>query len=132
MRPRFELLEPALIDRVVDEALELLVSPGVKVEEPEAIRVLTGAGATADGNRVSIPEAMVRRALDTVPHAFDLYTRGGVPAVRYGSGAVHFDPGSSGVAVLDPDTLEELEARSHGGLRLVGGGARPGRRSGAR
>jgi trimethylamine--corrinoid protein Co-methyltransferase len=110
MRPRFELLDPALIDRVVDESLELLDSPGVKVEEPEAIRILVGAGATADGSRVSIPEAMVRRALDTVPHAFDLYNRAGAPAVRYGSGAVHFDPGSSGVAVLDPDTLEARQS----------------------
>ncbi len=106
MRPRFELLEPALIDRVVDEALSLLASPGVKVEEPEAIRLLVGAGASADGARVSIPEPMVRRALDTVPHAFDLYDRSGRPSVRYGSGAVHFDPGSSGVSVLDPETLE--------------------------
>ena len=32
MRPRFELLEPALIDRVVDEALALLAKPGIKVE----------------------------------------------------------------------------------------------------
>jgi len=119
MRPRFELLEPALINRVVDEALELLSSPGIKVEEPEAIRVLTGAGATADGNRVSIPEAMVRTALDTVPRAFDLYTRGGVPAVRYGSGAVHFDPGSSGVAVLDPDTLEERGSMAADLARIV-------------
>ena len=106
MRPRFELLEPALIDRVVDEALALLASPGIKVEEPEAIRLLVGAGASAEGNRVSIPDALVHRALDTVPHAFDLYDRAGNPAVRYGSGAVHFDPGSSGVSVLDPDTLE--------------------------
>ncbi len=110
MRPRFELLEPALIDRVVDEALALLAVPGVKVEEPEAVRVLTGAGGTADGNRVHIPDAMVQRALDTVPHAFDLYARDGTPAVRYGSGAVHFDPGSSGVAVLDPDTLETRQS----------------------
>ena len=29
MRPRFELLEPALIDRIVDEALQLLMEPGI-------------------------------------------------------------------------------------------------------
>ncbi|HEY4753161.1 MAG TPA: trimethylamine methyltransferase family protein, partial [Candidatus Limnocylindrales bacterium] len=110
MRPRFELLDQALIDRVVHEALALLSSPGVKVEEPEAIRILAAAGGTADGNRVAISEAMVHRALDTVPHAFDLYNRAGEPAVRYGSGAVHFDPGSSGVAVLDPDTLEARQS----------------------
>ncbi len=104
MRPRFELLDPALIDRVVNEALELLVTPGIKVEEPEAIALLVANGATADGIRVSIPEAMVRRALDTVPHSFSLYNRAGEPVVGYGSGRVHFDPGSSGVAVLDPET----------------------------
>jgi len=49
MRPRFELLDPALIDRVVNEALELLVTPGIKVEEPEAIELLVANGATADG-----------------------------------------------------------------------------------
>lgn len=110
MRPRFELLDQALIDRVVDEALALLASPGVKVEEPEAIRVLADAGGTVDGNRVSISEAMVRKALDSVPHAFDVYDRSGRAAVRYGSGAVHFDPGSSGVAYLDPDTLEARQS----------------------
>ena len=66
MRPRFEILDRELIERIVDEALALLRSPGIKVEEPEAIRVLVAGGATADGERVSIPEAMVRRALDTV------------------------------------------------------------------
>ncbi|MEI7745754.1 MAG: trimethylamine methyltransferase family protein, partial [Chloroflexota bacterium] len=104
MRPRFELLEPALIERVVAEALQLMIKPGIKVEEAEAIALLVANGATADGNRVSIPESMVRRALDTAPHSFSLYDRAGRAAVTYGSGAVHFDPGSSGVAVLDPET----------------------------
>lgn len=106
MRPRFELLDPALVDRIVDEALQLLRKPGIKVEEPEAIRVLVAGGATADGERVSIPEVMVRRALDTVPRSFELYDRAGNAAVKYGQGMVHFDPGSSGVAVLDPETLD--------------------------
>ena len=56
MRPRFELLEPALIERILDEALALLRNPGIKVEEPEAVALLTGAGATADGGRARIPD----------------------------------------------------------------------------
>jgi trimethylamine--corrinoid protein Co-methyltransferase len=119
MRPRFELLEPALIDRVVDEALELMRSPGIKVEEAEARALLVANGATADGERVSIPEAMALRALDTVPHAFDLYDRAGQAVVRYGSGAVHFDPGSSGVAVLDPETLDTRRSMAADLARVI-------------
>ena len=70
-----------------------------------------GGGATADGERVAIPEAMVRRALDTVPVVRPVRPRRR-PAVRYGQGIVHFDPGSSGVAVLDPDTLDTRQSRA--------------------
>jgi trimethylamine--corrinoid protein Co-methyltransferase len=119
MRPRFELLDAALIDRVVDEALQLLVRPGIKVEEPEAIALLVANGATADGERVSLPEAMVRRALDTAPSSFDLHDRSGNPAVRYGQGAVHFDPGSSGVQVLDPVTLDERRSQAADLARII-------------
>jgi len=65
MRPIFQLLDPGLVRRIVDEALQLLGRPGVKVEEPEAIRILVHGGATADGERVRIPEAMVQGALDS-------------------------------------------------------------------
>ena len=107
------------MERIVDEALQLLRRPGIKVEEPEAIQLLVGAGAEADGDRVRIPEAMVRRALDSAPAAFDLHDRSGNPAVRYGQGAVHFDPGSSGVAVLDPDTLETRQSQAADLARLT-------------
>jgi len=119
MRPRFELLDPALIDRVVDEALQLLRRPGIKVEEPEAIALLVANGATADGARIAIPEAMVRRSLDTVPHAFSLFDRAGSPAARYGQGVVNFDPGSSGVAVLDPETLDTRQSQAADLARII-------------
>ena len=121
MRPRFELLDAALVDRVIDEALQLLVKPGIKVEEAEAMALLTGAGATAsaDGTRVSIPESMVRRALDTVPHQFSLYDRAGNPVVGYGSGRVHFDPGSSGVAILDPETRDTRRSMAADLARVI-------------
>ena len=119
MRPRFELLDADLIDRVVDEALQLLVRPGIKVEEPEAIALLVANGATADGERVAIPEAMVRRALDTAPGTFNLHDRAGNPAVKYGQGAVHFDPGSSGVQVLGPETLDERRSQAADLARII-------------
>ncbi|HEY3336188.1 MAG TPA: trimethylamine methyltransferase family protein [Candidatus Limnocylindrales bacterium] len=119
MRPRFELLDPILIDRIVDEAHQLLRGPGIKVEEHEAIRLLVSGGATADGDRVAIAEPMVRCALDTVPRSFDLFDRAGRPAVRYGQGVVHFDPGSSGVAVLDPETLDTRQTMAEDLARLT-------------
>ena len=53
-----------------------------------------------------IPEALARQQLSTVPHEFWLHDRAGNPVVHYGGDDVHFDPGSSGVQILDPDTLE--------------------------
>ena len=36
MRPKLELLEPELVNRVLGEAYELLMNPGVKVQSSEA------------------------------------------------------------------------------------------------
>lgn len=108
MQPKIELLSRGILDRIVDEAYALLMKPGIKVQSPEARQLLAEAGATIDEvNEVAhIPENVARKALETVPHEFTLYNRFGEPTVRYGGDAVHFDPGSSGVHVLDPDTFE--------------------------
>ncbi len=119
MRPTFQLLDPALVRRVVDEAIELLDRPGIKVEEPEAIRILVDGGAAADGDRVRITEPMIQAALDTAHASFELFDRSGAPAVHYGQGRVHFDPGSSGVAVLDPETLETRQSQAADLVRLT-------------
>jgi trimethylamine--corrinoid protein Co-methyltransferase len=121
MQPILQLLSPDLVGRILDEAFQLLQEPGIKVQSPEACRLLQAAGATVDSGRdvVRIPEAMVRRALESVPHEFWLYTRDGQPAVHYGGDAVHFDPGSSGVNVLDPVTLEHRPAITPDLIRLI-------------
>ena len=119
MRPKLELLEPELIDRVLGEAYELLLNPGVKVQSPEARELLAQAGAAIDGEVAHIPEALARRQLSSVPHEFWLHDRAGHPAVHYGGDDVHFDPGSSGVQILDPDTLEHRPAQAVDLVRLV-------------
>jgi trimethylamine--corrinoid protein Co-methyltransferase len=121
MQPNLSLLTPDLIARVLDEAFQLMMNPGIKVQSAQAIRLLQNAGATVDESTevVHIPENLVRQALDTVPSVFHLYDLHGNPKVQYGGDAVHFDPGSSGVHILDPDTLEHKPSETQDLVRLV-------------
>ena len=121
MQPNLSLLTPDLIARILDEAFQLMMNPGIKVQSAEAIRYLQNAGAAVDESTevVHIPENLVRQALDTVPSVFHLYDLHGNPKVQYGGNAVHFDPGSSGVHILDPDTLEHKPSETHDLIRLV-------------
>ena len=82
MRPKLELLEPELVERVLGEAFELLMNPGVKVQSPEARELLAQAGATIEGEIAHMPEALARQQLSTVPHEFWVHDRAGNPVVH--------------------------------------------------
>jgi trimethylamine--corrinoid protein Co-methyltransferase len=119
MRPRVELLDAELVGRVLDEAFLLLRDHGVKVQAPEAVALLAAEGVPVRDDVAFPPEEVVRRALETVPRVFHLHDRGGEPRVTYGGDEVQFDPGSSGVHVLDPETLEHVPARTPDLARIV-------------
>jgi trimethylamine--corrinoid protein Co-methyltransferase len=119
LQPKLELLTYDLISRILDEAFQLMEKPGIKVQSEEARNLLIQAGSTAEGDVLKIPERIVRKALDTVPAQFHLYNRNGIPKVHYGGDSVHFDPGSSGVHILDPDTLEHKPSYTQDLVRLV-------------
>jgi trimethylamine--corrinoid protein Co-methyltransferase len=118
MRPKFQLLDRALIERILDEALQLIDDPGVRVA-PYAFDLLRAAGISIHDGVAHIPEALARRLLDLVPRGFSLYGRNGNPAVRYGGDDVHFDPGSSCLNILDPETQQARPALSADLVRLV-------------
>jgi trimethylamine--corrinoid protein Co-methyltransferase len=119
MQPKLELIPQELVDRILDEAFQLLLNPGIKVQSTQAQELLAAAGAQIADGIAHIPEKLVREALQTVPHTFYLHDRDGNPAVTYGGDAVHFDPGSSGVHMLDPETLEHYPSQSDDLVRLV-------------
>jgi len=121
MQPKIELLTQELIDRILEEAFQLMMKPGIKVQYAEARELLGSAGCEVDEGEqvVRIPESVARKALETVPSQFFLYDREGNPKVTYGGDAVHFDPGSSGVHVLDPDTLEHKPSYTADLARIV-------------
>lgn len=106
MRPTILTLSDETLRQVVEEAYGLLSDPGIRIENSEALQLLAAAGAHANRNSqvVAIPEKLVFQALETAPHAFDLYDIYGEPAVHYRGDAVHFDPGSAGITILDSHT----------------------------
>ena len=122
MRPRVQLLSPDLIGRILGEAFELLMNPGVRVGSA-VVELLQSAGVEVrvEGNdRVArLPESLVRRCLASAPPDFYLYSRQGEKAVHYGGDDVHFDPGSCCVQMLDPDTLEARPSETRDLVRIV-------------
>ena len=121
MQPKLELLSQDLITRILDEAFELMRDPGIKVQSEEARKLLAEGGAKVDeaNEVVKIPESLVNQALESVPNHFSLHNRAGEAVFEYGGDAVHFDPGSSGVHILDPETLEHRSSRTPDLVRLV-------------
>jgi len=108
-----------MVERIVAEAFALISERGVTLQSPTAAELLSSAGARVENGIAHIPEALARRALESVPREFCLYNRGGEPAVKYGGNNVQFDPGSSCVHVLDPDTLEHRMTQTADLVRLV-------------
>jgi len=119
MRPKLELLEHSLVQRILDEAFELLETIGTKVVAPEALDLLGSAGARVEQDIVRLPQGLVRRVLESALREFFLYTRSGDPAVHYGGDHVHFDPGSSCLNILDTETQQPRPAASADLIRMV-------------
>jgi trimethylamine--corrinoid protein Co-methyltransferase len=108
MRPTLRVLEPALIERILDEAKRVLETTGMEIRGPEMRRRLREHGLPMDGRgeRVLFPRAVVERAIATAPSSFILHDRDGEPHADLGGDRVHFVPGSSGLKVLDHRTGE--------------------------
>jgi trimethylamine--corrinoid protein Co-methyltransferase len=121
MQPKLTLLSDELIAQILEEAYELLQCPGIKVQNPEARDLLAAAGAKIypENQVIGIPASLVQKALESVPREFYLHDYDGNPVVHYGGDSVHFDPGSSGIAMLNPETLEHDTTETEHLIRLL-------------
>ena len=105
MRPRLQVLEPALLGSIVDEAKRLLDEVGMEIRGPKmrALLLEHGLPTTPEG-RVRFPPDVVERAIASAPSSFRLYDRDGIERADLGGDRVHYVPGSSGLRVLDHRT----------------------------
>jgi trimethylamine---corrinoid protein Co-methyltransferase len=121
MRPRLQLLDDALLGRIVDEARDLLESLGVEVHNAGVLDLLAAHGARVDRatTRAFIPGGMVDHALATAPRAFRLHDALGAETHRFGSGVTYFTPGSAAIQVLDGETGETRPPDTRDYIRYV-------------
>ncbi len=111
MKPVFQILSPQAVNRILEEAYQLLAVTGVRISDPEACSLLENGGAKVEGTIVQIPGGMIDRALSSVGRDFYLHNRSGEPTVHFSAGDdIHFDPGSCAVNILDPHSLEHRPA----------------------
>jgi trimethylamine--corrinoid protein Co-methyltransferase len=114
------MLSHGLLAQILDEAFQLLLDPGVRVHNEDALTLLGEAGASIDPGQIArIPEKLARQALETAPREFSLYNLNGQAAVVYGGDRVHFDPGSAAITILDSRTLEQRPPLTADLIRLV-------------
>ena len=66
MRPKLNILSDQMVEQIIAEGLELLMDPGVRVHNEEALGLLGDAGADVDmkSQIARIPEPIVRQALE--------------------------------------------------------------------
>lgn len=85
-------------------SLEILRRIGLDVHDERAIEILVKGGATADGQRVRVPEYMVTRALNTTPKRMLLFNRNGKLAMNAGGYNTYYGGGSDCLNILDHHT----------------------------
>jgi trimethylamine--corrinoid protein Co-methyltransferase len=106
IRPRLELLSRRLIEKIIDEAYEILEKTGIFVENKNALKLFEQAGMKVDkkSQRVHLKRRLVEKCLSTAPSVVRLYGRDGKKEYSVGGDEVHFDPGSAAVTILDHTT----------------------------
>ena len=107
MRPTLNVLSDGLIERILDEAFDILATTGMEIRGPAMRQRLVDAGLPQDpAGRVLFPRDVVERAVASAPSSFLLHDRDGAVHADLGGDRVHFVPGSSGLRVVDHRTGE--------------------------
>ncbi len=121
MQPKLNILDDELLNQIIAEGFELLMDPGVRIHNEEALKLLADAGAKVDMETqiAHIPEAIARQALETRPSEFYLYDLDGEAVVHYGGDSVQFDPGSAALTVLDSETQEQRQPHTADFVKFV-------------
>ncbi len=103
MRPTFRILDKSLITQIIDEAVGVLCSIGIEIQNQEASDLLISQGIKKSKNSpyLIFKEKHIEQALKSKPSSFKLYNINSVEATHFDGYKVHFTPGSSALKFYD-------------------------------
>ena len=87
-----------------DATLQVLERTGLLIEEPEALALLSKAGAEVDGSRVRIPGRLIEWALDVAPREITMFDRTGEARLTLSGRSTYFGTGSDCMYCYDHRT----------------------------
>ena len=96
-----EFLSKESVQAIHSVSMQVLETTGVKVENQNALELLSESGCVVEKRSVKFPSTLVKEVLQNVPKSFDLYTRDGKESFTIGSDNVLFNPASSAVYYKD-------------------------------
>src|SRR5512138_13306 len=104
---QFRKLSDEKLERIHAASLEILECTGLRLYEKEALELLKSKGVTVEEeNRVRIPSQLVEWALSTAPKCTVLYDRHGKEAMKLEEHSIFYGTGSDCPNVIDLRTGE--------------------------
>lgn len=110
--PTFDILDRETLEAIVDEAYTMLEKMGLFIENEDAFKLLCDAGQKAEPDtsgkigRIYFSRDLIDRCVKSAPSTINLYDRDGNLETTMGQGQICFDPGSTALTFLEPDTGE--------------------------
>jgi trimethylamine--corrinoid protein Co-methyltransferase len=104
-RPRVQMIDDALVDRIIDEAFDVLQTIGLQFENERAVDLFAAHGQRIDRatQRVWLERGFVEKAVASAPKSVTLWNVTGDRSIEVGGDNVTFDPGSAAIKVLETD-----------------------------
>ncbi len=107
LRPILTLFTDPQVERIVDQAMDVLATVGVRIESAEALALVEAAGVRVEDERAFPGQKAIRAALATAPSEIRLFDRDGGGEIVVGGQQVCFVPGSTALHVLDRQTRRQ-------------------------
>lgn len=103
---QYQVLNEEQCREIAAAAFRILGRTGCIIQNEEARTLLKDAGCTVDGEKVWIPEHVIRETLASAPKSIALYNRDGEPCMKLEPHEVNFGPVTSTCDIVDVRTGE--------------------------
>jgi trimethylamine--corrinoid protein Co-methyltransferase len=99
------MLSEEMVDRIIDEAFEVLETIGLQFEHPKALALLGDHGQRIDraSERAWLKRDFVEKAIASAPRSFRIWNVAGDASIEIGGDQVTYDPGSAAIKMLETD-----------------------------